>query len=229
MKSKYFKHYRSIMNQCTFSRSPATHLHQITIHPPPDHRQHTYPDHHPHTPSRSPDTHTHIQITIHRHPPAHQPHISISPSTHLQIASLTSHPDQNPHTSSRPTEHLFQITIDTPSGYISRGVDPLHRNPTRSKVTTTMTNYNENKSNSTARVVSVEINLLWISAAFAFFYSKCISIKCLTFKMLVKFTDYNIHNGPIRWQISTLIKVVLNIFRKTNTVFEIFTFQNLGP
>ena len=46
-----------------------------------------------------------------------------------------------------------------------------------------------------------------------FFYSKCITRKCLTLKMKVKDKAYNIRNGPIRWQISTPIKIILEYFR----------------
>ena len=42
-----------------------------------------------------------------------------------------------------------------------------------------------------------------------FFNSKSITRKCLSLKMKVKITEYCNHNGPIRWRISTSIKVIL--------------------
>ena len=60
-----------------------------------------------------------------------------------------------------------------------------------------------------------------------FFYSKCILRKLLTLKMKVKIMKYTIRNGPIRWQISTSIKVILEHFLLALTVFELFTFNNL--
>ena len=35
--------------------------------------------------------------------------------------------------------------------------------------------------------------------------------------------EYGIHNGPIQWQISTSIKVILENFSLALTVFELFT------
>ena len=44
------------------------------------------------------------------------------------------------------------------------------------------------------------------------FYNKCISIICFTLKILVKVMQYNIHNGITRWEISTPIIVVFELF-----------------
>ena len=41
---------------------------------------------------------------------------------------------------------------------------------------------------------------------------------------LVKVTEYNIRNGPIRWQIPTSIEIILQHFSLDLTVFDIFTF-----
>ena len=77
--------------------------------------------------------------------------------------------------------------------------------------------------------MQAEANLPWTSAPCAIFYCKCISRKCLTLKILVKVMEYNIGNGSIWWQISTSIKVILEQFSLTLSVFEIFTFQNSWP
>ena len=45
--------------------------------------------------------------------------------------------------------------------------------------------------------VRVETNLSGTSAVCVIFYSKCITRKCLTLKMKVKVTEYNIHNDSI--------------------------------
>ena len=45
-------------------------------------------------------------------------------------------------------------------------------------------------------------------------------------KIYIKDMKYNICYGPIRWQISTSVKVVLEHFSPALTVFEIFTVQN---
>ena len=58
---------------------------------------------------------------------------------------------------------------------------------------------------------------------------KCITRKYLTLQMKVKVTQYNIHNDPIRWQISTSIKVILEHFSLALTVFEIFIFKKSLP
>ena len=42
----------------------------------------------------------------------------------------------------------------------------------------------------------------------------------------VKVLEYNIRNGPVRWQISASIKVIPGHFSLALIVFEIFTFQN---
>ena len=52
-------------------------------------------------------------------------------------------------------------------------------------------------------------------------------IKCLTLKMKVKVTEYNIHNGVIRWQISTSIKVIRRIFAISLTNFRDTNVSNL--
>ena len=44
------------------------------------------------------------------------------------------------------------------------------------------------------------------------FYSKCITSKCFTLKMRLKVTKSNNHNGPVRWQMSTSITVLLEHF-----------------
>ena len=85
----------------------------------------------------------------------------------------------------------------------------------------------DNKSNATAGVLWVEANQPWTSTACTFFNSQCITRKCLTLKMKVKVTEYNIRNGSIRWQISFSIKVILEHFSLAPSIFEIFTFQNL--
>ena len=54
----------------------------------------------------------------------------------------------------------------------------------------------------------------------------CFNCQNTHLKSLVKIIEYNILNGSIRWQISISIKVVLEHFSLTLTVFEIFTFQN---
>ena len=43
--------------------------------------------------------------------------------------------------------------------------------------------------------------------------------------MFVKVTEYNIRNDPVRWQISTSIKITSEQFSLALTVFQIFTFQ----
>ena len=55
--------------------------------------------------------------------------------------------------------------------------------------------------------------------------------KRLTLKM--KVTEYNIHNGPIRWQISTPSKVILDNFRRLSAFcrypqFKIRDLENLN-
>ena len=47
--------------------------------------------------------------------------------------------------------------------------------------------------------------------------------------MKFKVVEYNIRNGPIQWQISTPIKVILKHFSVALIVFEIFRFQNCWP
>ena len=59
-----------------------------------------------------------------------------------------------------------------------------------------------------------------------YFYSKCIANKFLTLKIKIKVTEYTICNGPIRWQISTSMKAILEHLSLALTVFEIFTFKN---
>ena len=76
-------------------------------------------------------------------------------------------------------------------------------------------------SNSTAGTVRVEANLPKTSVACAIFYSKCITRTCLTLKIKIKVTEYNIYNSPIRWKISTSIKVILIIFASSRR------FQNI--
>ena len=74
--------------------------------------------------------------------------------------------------------------------------------------------------------VCVEANLQGTSAARAIIYRKCITRKCLILKMNVKVMECTSCSGPIRWQISTSIKVILEHFSLALTAFEIFTFQN---
>ena len=57
------------------------------------------------------------------------------------------------------------------------------------------------------------------------FYDKCITRKCLTFKMKVKDTEYTNRNDPIWWQILTSIKVIFKHISLALTVFQKFTFQ----
>ena len=67
-----------------------------------------------------------------------------------------------------------------------------------------------NKSNSTAGVARVQANREYPLPA-RFFYNKCTTRECFTFKMNVKVTEYTNHNS--RWEISTSIKVkLLSIF-----------------
>ena len=54
----------------------------------------------------------------------------------------------------------------------------------------------------------VEVNLPGTTAACAICYSNCITRKCLTLKMKIKNTDFNIYNGAIRLWISTSTKVM---------------------
>ena len=58
-----------------------------------------------------------------------------------------------------------------------------------------------------------------------FFYSKCITRICLTLKMKVNVTEYNIHNHVIRLQISTSLKEIFCIFAQARTICKILTFQ----
>ena len=69
-------------------------------------------------------------------------------------------------------------------------------------------------------------NLLETNRASTLFYSKCIIRKCLTFKIKVKITEYNIHNSPIRWQISTSVEVILEIFRQLSPFSKYLHFKN---
>ena len=62
-------------------------------------------------------------------------------------------------------------------------------------------------------------------AASAIFYNKCITRKYLTLKMNFKVIEYNIHNGDIRWEISTILKVTWRIFATAVTVSELLMFQ----
>ena len=59
------------------------------------------------------------------------------------------------------------------------------------------------------------------------FNSKCISRKCLTLKMFVNVTEYNIRNGSIRWQVSIYIKVDRERLSLALTVFEILKIHDL--
>ena len=59
-------------------------------------------------------------------------------------------------------------------------------------------------------VVRDEANLPCTFAACTFFYSQCISRKCLTLKNVGQGYGVNIHNDLIRWQISTCIKYELH-------------------
>ena len=79
---------------------------------------------------------------------------------------------------------------------------------------------NTNKSNSTARAVRVEANLLGTSAVSAIFYSKRISRKCLTLKLNVKVTEYTNRNGSIRWQMSISIKIIREHFFPSSPRFR---------
>ena len=70
-----------------------------------------------------------------------------------------------------------------------------------------------NKSNFTVGAVRIEGNLPGSSAACAFLCSQCITRKSfLILKMKVNVTEYNIHNGPIRLQMSTGKKVTKEHF-----------------
>ena len=61
------------------------------------------------------------------------------------------------------------------------------------------------------------------------FYNKRITRKCLTLKTKVMVVEYNIRNGPIRWQISTSMKVIVEHYLLALAVFEILAFQNSWP
>ena len=50
-------------------------------------------------------------------------------------------------------------------------------------------------------------------------------LKSLTLKIYVKVIEYNTCNGPIRWQISTTLKVRPGHFSLALSIFEIITFQ----
>ena len=65
----------------------------------------------------------------------------------------------------------------------------------------------------------------WHPQSVLFFYTKCMTRKCLTFKMKVKITEYNVYNGVIRWRISTSVKVTRRIFLIALTVFEMLTLR----
>ena len=54
-----------------------------------------------------------------------------------------------------------------------------------------------------------------------------LAFKFVTLKMSVKVKGYNIRNGPIRCQISTSIKVILEHFLLTRTVFKIRDLENV--
>ena len=49
--------------------------------------------------------------------------------------------------------------------------------------------------------------------------------KCLTLKMKVKVTEYNIHNSAIQWRISTSVKVICRILVMVFTISEILMVQ----
>ena len=74
-----------------------------------------------------------------------------------------------------------------------------------------MTLKSVNKSNFMLGAVQDEANLLETFVASAIFYSSC-TRKCWTLKMKIKVMEYSNRNGPIRWQISTSIKVKLEHF-----------------
>ena len=59
-------------------------------------------------------------------------------------------------------------------------------------------------SNFTAAAVRIEANLPDTFAAYcaSFFYSKCLTLECLTLKMKANITKYKIRNWEIRWRIS---------------------------
>ena len=54
---------------------------------------------------------------------------------------------------------------------------------------------------------------------------KSASTFAMTLKMNFKVIEYNIHNGDIRWQISTIVKVTWRIFVTAVTVAELLMFQ----
>ena len=56
-------------------------------------------------------------------------------------------------------------------------------------------------------------------------FQRKLHLKYLTSKNEVKDMEYNIRNGPIRWQIESCIKVIREHAWLAFTVFEIFTFQ----
>ena len=84
---------------------------------------------------------------------------------------------------------------------------------------------NVNKSNSTSEAVRGDANLTRTSNAYAFFYSNCIIKNFFTLKMKIKVTVYTSRNEPIRWQIWSSIKVILEHFSLAFIIFQIFTLQ----
>ena len=60
-------------------------------------------------------------------------------------------------------------------------------------------------------------------------FQRYLHLKYLTLKNLVKATEYNIRNGPIRWQISTCIKSFLvNSHRFRFSHFKFCDLENVG-
>ena len=65
------------------------------------------------------------------------------------------------------------------------------------------------------------------------FYNKCITRKCLTLRIMIKVTEYNIYNGAIRWRISNYANTIWHILTIAFTVSKMLTFtigelENLG-
>ena len=85
----------------------------------------------------------------------------------------------------------------------------------------------QNKSNSTAGAVQVEANLPGIRCLYIFF-SKCMTRKCFTLKIKVMVTEYNIHNVPILWQMSTSIKLALEHLFSRYSHLKIRDLENVG-
>ena len=64
------------------------------------------------------------------------------------------------------------------------------------------------RATTTAEAVRIEANPPGTSAASAIILQQWIKRKCLTVEKKVNITEYNIHNGEIRWRILTSVKII---------------------